>query len=65
MIMRRHWILSVASVVLAAASLRAQAPVTRAHAERRKEQQNYLTYGGRYFSTRYSKSRRLRGNVKT
>ena len=55
MTMRRHWIVSVASLVLAAASLRAQAPVTYERLQNPgKEPQNYLTYGGDYFSTRYS-----------
>src|SRR6187397_1948885 len=55
--MRRRWILSLTSAVLAVASLRvsAQAPVTYERLlNAAKEPQNYLTYGGDYFSTRYS-----------
>ena len=58
MTMRRHRILIAASLVLAAsASLRlgAQAPVTYERLlNAAKEPHNYLTYGGDYFSTRYS-----------
>ena len=58
MTMRRHRILLAASLVLVAtASLRlgAQAPVTYERLlNAAKEPQNYLTYGGDYFSTRYS-----------
>jgi alcohol dehydrogenase (cytochrome c) len=56
--MRRHRILFAASLVLvASASLRlgAQAPVTYERLlNAAKEPQNYLTYGGDYFGTRYS-----------
>ncbi len=56
--MRRHWILIAASVALAAAAplrIGAQSPVTYERLlNAAKEPQNYLTYGGDYFSTRYS-----------
>jgi len=55
--MRRHVMLIAASVALAAVPLRigAQSPVTYERLlNAAKEPQNYLTYGGDYFSTRYS-----------
>src|SRR5687768_16413219 len=55
--MRRRWILIAASVALVAAPLRisAQSPVTYERLlNAAKEPQNYLTYGGDYFSTRDS-----------
>jgi alcohol dehydrogenase (cytochrome c) len=58
MIMRRYWVLIVASVALAAlVSLRVDAQTSVSY-ERllnaAKEPHNYLTYGGDYFSTRFS-----------
>ena len=70
MTMRRYWIPIAASVVLAAAvSFRVDAQTSVAY-ERllnaAKEPHNYLTYGGDYFSTRYSQLTQITpANVKT